>query len=56
MNTHKTKYPKTVAVIKNSHTSKQMEEMGERFVTSKEPILTIQQILELERKKNLQPV
>jgi hypothetical protein len=56
MKTYKNKDSKTVAVIRNSHNFKEMEEMGEQFVNSKSPLLNIEQIIELERKKHLQLV
>ncbi|NIJ55268.1 hypothetical protein FHS68_004457 [Dyadobacter arcticus] len=49
----KTLKTKTVAVIKNSHTKEEMEEIEREFLTMEKSPCTIQQLIEMSRNENL---
>jgi hypothetical protein len=49
----KTLKTKTIAVIKNSHTKKEMEEIEREFLTMKKSRTTLQQLIEMSRNENL---
>ena len=42
---------KTVRVIKNLHSDKEMEEKGKRFVAHEQPFLSLDDVFRLESKK-----
>ena len=42
---------KTVRVIKNLHSDKEMEEKGKRFVAHKQPFLSLDDVFRLESEK-----
>ncbi len=46
------KKSKTVRVIKNLHTEKEMEDKGKRFVAHAQPFLSLDDIFRLEFEKN----
>lgn len=43
--------PKQVAVIKNSHTDEQLDQMEERWLAYKGPRLTLADVLAIEKAK-----
>ena len=47
--------PKLIAVIKNSHTDAEMEEMEERWVNHQGPYMTLAEVLAIEKAKQEQP-
>lgn len=47
--------PKTVAVIKNGHTSSELKEMGERWVNHSGPYLTLEEVIAIEQAKQSHP-
>ena len=42
---------KTVMIIKNLHSHKEMEEKGKRFVAHKQPFLSLDDVFRLESEK-----
>jgi hypothetical protein len=42
---------KTVRIIKNLHSDKEMEEKGKRFVAHKQPFLSLEDVFRLESEK-----
>ena len=49
----KTKTIKTVRVIKNLHSDKEMEQKGKRFVAHKQPFLSLDDVFRLESEKQM---
>jgi hypothetical protein len=45
--------PKMIAVIKNSHTEAELDEMEERWVNHQGPYLTLAQVLAIEKAKQV---
>lgn len=52
------KIAKTVRIIKNLHSNKEMDEKGKRFVAHKQPFLSLEDVfkLESEKQKKSEPV
>jgi hypothetical protein len=47
----KSNIAKTVRIIKNLHSDKEMEEKGKRFVAHKQPFLSLDDVFRLEAEK-----
>jgi hypothetical protein len=47
----KSNTPKTVRIIKNLHSDKEMQEKGKRFVAHKQPFLSLEDVFRLESEK-----
>ncbi len=47
----KSQTAKTVRIIKNLHSDKEMEEKGKRFVAHKQPFLSLEDVFRLESEK-----
>jgi hypothetical protein len=47
----KSKIAKTVRIIKNLHSDKEMEEKGKRFLAHKQPFLSLDDVFRMESEK-----